>query len=300
MTAVLITGFDGFIGAYLLPFLKLSKKQIIGIHNNDTKHSDIKVIKKDIRRLSSNDIKDDISLIIHLAALTDVDYCQNNANECFDVNVIGTKKILDIALKKNSKVVFVSSSHVFGIPKSNPVKESDPKNPVSIYGKSKLACELLCESYSLSYELDISVVRLFSVYGYKSQGKDVVSKIVSKVFTNDDVNLGNLFPKRDFIYVNDVISAIQLIIKNTRGFSSYNIGMSTSYSISQICDIINRLSGKNLSIKSKRLSTRKIDVKDIRANNNKIKKLGWKPLHTIFSGLSATLEYYKDIDSNNK
>ena len=299
MKTVLVTGYNGFIGSNLIKFLESKGYNILGISNKSTK-STHKHIHKNITKINPLDIKENISLIIHLAALTDVDYCQKNASECFNVNVNGTKKILDIAREKKSKILFVSSSHVFGNPKSNPIKESDLKNPVSIYGKSKLACELLCESYSLSYKLDISIVRLFSVYGLKLHGNDVISKITSKVFTNDNIELGNLFPKRDFIYIRDVSDAIEKILKKSRGFEIYNVGTGKSYSILEITKILQKIGNKKMIYKSIKSLTRKSDVPDTFADNSKIKKLGWKQRTDFFDGLKQTYDWCLNSDSKSR
>lgn len=294
LQTILITGYDGFIGSNLTTFLKSKGYNVIGITNNSG-NSPIKKIRKDITKIISKEIKEKIHYVIHLAAITDVDYCQKNPQKCFEVNVMGTQRILEIAHKKNAKFIFLSSSHVFGKPLRIPIKEDDPKKPISIYGGSKLSGEILCDLYSKNYRMDISIVRLFSVYGKKINGNDVVSKIVNQLSNKNIIKIGNTFPKRDFIYVDDVIHALYLILKKTKGLNSYNIGTGESYSISQICNMLSKILDKKITIKSLKNITRKNDIKNIVADSSKIRKLGWRPKISLNNGLTILSQEIDDL-----
>jgi len=237
-------------------------------------------------------VPQDIDCIIHLAALTDVSYCQNNPVDCFQVNVYGTQNMIEIARKINSKFLYLSTSHVYGIPKALPIKEDHPRNPTSIYSASKLAGEIVCESYANSYDMDVSIIRLFSVYGPKSPEHLVTSRIILQSLKNDSIKLGNLYPKRDFIYIKDVVCAIELVLKKTSGLSTYNIGSGKSYSILELCNVLQKISGRKIRIESIKSKARKNDVNNVISNNSKIRKLGWKPKTYIDSGLKETFEWF--------
>ncbi len=292
---ILITGANGFIGKHLLSEL-LPKNKIIGISlTHDKKTKNYFPLKKNILNLSDKDLQGNIKSIIHLAALTDVENCNKNPSRCFFTNVIGTQKILDIARKKDSKLVYVSTSHVYGIPQQLPISEEHPKNPLSIYASSKLAAENCCEGYSRTYGMDISIVRLFSVYGPNSPNHLVTSRIISQI-KKKSVELGNLKAKRDFVYIDDVIKAILLVLKKSRGFNDYNVGTGKSYSIYHVYSILKKLSGANTSVKSVKSRLRKSDIPDMKANISKIKKLGWEPRISISNGLKM---FYDGYFSNN-
>ena len=294
MQTVLITGYNGFIGSNLTKYLESKGYRIIGISNKTGKLT-TKKICKDITKIVPSDFKEKIHCVIHLAALTNVDYCQKNPQKCFEINVMGTQRILEIARKIQAKFIFVSSSHVFGKPYKIPIMEDDPKKPLSVYGGSKLAGEILCELYSNNYGMDISIIRLFSVYGKKINGNDVISKIFNQLTHQNTIKLGNTFPKRDFIYVSDVIMALFLIMKKTKGFNSYNIGTGKSHSISQICNILSKLSGKKIIPKSVKSISRKNDIKNIVSDSSKIQKLGWKPKIPLNKGLTILLQEKENI-----
>ena len=292
MKNIIVTGHDGFLGSHLVPELQ-KKFNVIGVSKTGYSQK-ITQLKKDICKISYLDFPEKINYIIHLAAITDPIYCQKNPKECFNVNVNGTQNILELARRKDSKIIFFSTSHVYGIPKKLPVKEGDPKHPNSIYSDSKLDAEIICESYSRTYGLDVSIVRLFSVYGPNSSSHLVVNSIINQLLKNKVIQLGNVNSRRDFIYVTDVIQAIKIILKTIHGFNDYNVGTGKSYSILEICEILKKISKKNIPVKSIKSKIRKNDLSKIVCDPTKIQNLGWKSKIGISVGLQKMLEWYKN------
>lgn len=273
---------------------KLVKKyDIVGVSNVGNPTLSIKKIRKDIRKLTIADIPSDVSHIVHLAALSDVVYCQNHPSECFDINVRGTQNLLEISRTIGSKFLFISTSHVYGAPIKLPINENHPVNPTSIYASSKLAGEIISESYAKNYDMDVSIVRLFSVYGSYSPQHLVISKIINQLRTSNVIKLGNLYPKRDFVYVSDVVNALDLIIKKSSGFKILNVGSGKSFSIIEICKILEQIIDKNIIIKSVPVLKRKQEIKDVVSDISKIVKLGWKPNISLRTGLELTSENLK-------
>ena len=291
MRQITITGHNGFLGSNLLLKLISEKYDITGISKTIKKNNSIKQIKRNILNIKDSDIANN-SCIIHLAAITDVAYCEKHPEECYNVNVIATQKILEIARKKNCSLIYPSTSHVYAIPRKLPIKETHPTNAASVYSASKILGEKLCETYSKSYGLNISALRLFSTYGPKNSEYKVESRIITQLLSNRTIKIGNLSPKRDFIYIDDVIRAFQIVIKNLKGFNIYNVGLERSYSIQEICNILKKLSGKKISIVTDKTKLRKNDIKNVVSDCAKIKKLGWKPKISISKGLQLTLDWY--------
>ena len=285
---ILITGHSGFLGQALIKSLK-QKYELIGISRKNF-DSDIVNIKKDIRKINIKDIPEDVNCIIHLAGLTDVYYCQENSSKCFDVNVGGTQNMLEIAKQRKSKFIFISSSHIYGNPKKLPILETQKAKPISNYAYSKLNSEILCESYSKNYNLDVSIARIFSVYGPASPPHHVITKIIKNLINKEKIKLGNLFPKRDFIYIQDVVSAIEILVKKTNGFNIYNIGTGNSSSISDLIEILSKITNKNAEIETDISKIRKNEVKEIRSDISKMIKLGWKPKYDLNKGLKLTVK----------
>ena len=291
MKNIVITGHNGFLGSNLLSKLISNKCKILGISKTIKKNDSIKQIKRNILDIKDSDIPKN-SCIIHLAAITDVVYCEKYPKKCHDVNVIGTQKILEIARKKNCSMIYPSTSHVYGIPKKLPIKETHPTNATSVYSESKIKAEQLCKKFSKSYDLDISILRLFSTYGPKNSEYKVESIIIKQIITKNLIKIGNLSPKRDFIYIDDVINAFQIVSENLKGFNIYNVGSEKSYSIQEICNILKKLNGKKIRMITDKTKLRKNDVKNVVSNCSRIKKLGWKSNVSINEGLELTLNWY--------
>lgn len=293
MKKVLITGHEGFVGSNLVSVLDQKKYQITGLSRVLQKDTNVIQIKKDILRVNDSDVAKN-SIIIHLAAITDIKYCEQHPVECFKVNALGTQNLLELARKKDGGFIYISTSHVYGKPKKLPINEDHPRNAASIYAASKIAGELCCESYSKSYGMDISILRLFSIYGPRSPAHLVTSKIISQMVSNKSIRLGNLYPKRDFVYIVDAVKAIEIVLKKLDGFSIYNVGTGKSHSILEICNILKRLTRSTAPLISTKTYSRKDEINNVISNPSKIKKLGWKPSVTIQKGLQMTLEWYKN------
>ena len=285
---LLITGHNGFIGTHLVNSLNSTQYRLSGISNSLSDNSKIKQIKKDIRKINSSDIKKN-STIIHLASMSDVKSCNSNPEKCFEINVVATQKLLDIARKKDCKIIFASTSHVYGNPEKLPVSENHPTHATSIYAMSKIAGESLCESYSKTYLMDVTVLRFFSVYGPNSPSHLVTSNIISQFLNSDVIKLGNLQPKRDFIYVSDVIDSIHIAMKNLKKFQIFNVGSGNSHSIQEICDMLGKLTNSKKPIRSLKTNKRKVEVQNIISDTSNIRELGWKPTVSIKKGLELTL-----------
>ena len=288
MKKILITGSSGFIGKNLVESL-LSEYEITGLSKKQ-KNSKSEHVTKDISKITSKDFKN-IFCVIHLAAITDLKVCKDFPDQCIATNVLGTQKILESARKNNCKVIYASTSHVYGIPKKLPINETTSTSPTSMYAGSKLAGEILCESYHKQFDMDISIVRIFSVYGPESNNHYVVSNIVEQLKKSNKIKLGNVNSRRDFIFISDVINAFKIILNNINGFNIYNVGAEKSYSIKEICKKFEKLHGKKIIIKSNLKQNSKFDAKNIICDATKLKKLGWKSKISLDEGLKKMYEY---------
>ena len=286
MKKILIIGHSGFLGNNLVEGL-ISEYEVIGLSKH-YKNRKIKEIKKDITQITSNDFKN-IFCVIHLAAITDIKFCEKFPDECFSTNIHGTQKILEYVRKNGCKLIYASTSHVYGNPKKIPISESADTSINSIYSGSKLAAEILCESYAKQFNMDITVSRIFSVYGPGSKKHYVLSNLMSQIQNSNIIKLGNVYSKRDFIFISDVVDAFKILINNLNGFNIYNIGSGKSYSISEVCKITEKLINKKIIILKDSTLTREFDPKNIVSDNSKLKKLGWKPKISLKKGLEKTL-----------
>ncbi|RZD47633.1 MAG: hypothetical protein CXT78_02265 [Thaumarchaeota archaeon] len=290
---ILITGASGFIGSHLIPELSQNNK-IVGIAREKIKSSknftssSLDITKSNLR------IKNDYSDIIHMAAYSDVVFCNLNPVKCYEFNVKSTQKMLEIARKNDSNFIFLSSSHVYGNPKKETISENSSCNPSTHYASSKRMSEILCETYSKTYGLNIRIARIFSVYGPNSPESNLIFNIINQMNNNPKIILGNTSPKRDFIFISDVVNGlIKIINSKKKKFEIYNLGSGKSISIKNLVNNCFIISNKKLKIISSKEKSRKNEIMKIQANICKMKKeFSWKPKISLKEGLEMTYNHY--------
>ena len=282
-----VTGGAGFIGSHIVKMLVEQGHNVTVIDNLHTgKEKNLESIKDRIifvkgSILDNNvleDITQNIDGVFHQAALASVQDSFVKPNEYNDVNVNGTENILRLAKKNRFKIVYASSSSVYGNPKRIPIKESDDKNPINPYAETKLKKEELAVKYS---KMGVKVIglRYFNVFG-KGQSNEYAG--VLKLFLERIRN--ELPPKingdgtqfRDFVYVKDVADANIMAMESKINHDFFNVGTNTSITILDLANTIIKFSG--LDIKPIFNPALKGDVKETIANVDFIKeKIGWEP-----------------------
>ena len=283
----LVTGGAGFIGSNITKKLVGEGEDVTVIDNLITgkeKNLDsvidkITFLKGDI--LDKNlleDITNDVDGVFHQAALASVQDSFSNPEEYHNVNVNGTENILKLAKKNNFKVVYASSSSVYGNPERIPIKESDSKNPINPYAETKLKKEELATKYA-GIGVKVIGLRYFNVFG-KGQSKEYAG--VLKLFL-ERIRDG-LPPKingdgtqfRDFVYVEDVADANIMSMDSKINHEFFNVGTNTSITILDLAKTIIKFSG--LDIEPIFGPALKGDVKRTIADIDLIKeKIGWEP-----------------------
>ena len=255
-----VTGGAGFIGSHLAEELVEQGNQVTIIDNLNTgKEKNLERIKKKIDFIKGdildeeliNEITQDVNGVFHQAALASVQDSFTKPDEYHKVNVIGTKNIFESSKKNNFKVVYASSSSVYGNPEHIPIRESDTKNPFNPYAETKLKDEELAMKYA-SEGVEIIGLRYFNVFG-KRQSKeyagviklflDQIKKKESPVVNGD----GTQF--RDFVHVSDVVNANILSMNSKIKHAFYNVGTNSSITILDLAKSIIKSSGLKLEPK---------------------------------------------------
>ena len=251
----IVTGGAGFIGNNIVRQLLKQNHTPIVIDNlyrgniENISSLDVEFHKIDIRDFNQlRDILKNSDGIFHEPALTDVQESFTRQQEYIDVNVKGTENIFKIAKEFDLKVVYASSSSVYGNPKKNPIVENSERNPINPYGKTKLEDEFLAEKYSKD-KVSIIGLRYFNVYG-KGQTDSyagVITKFINRLKQGKSpIIFGSGTQLRDFIFVEDValanIAAMQSNVKK----EFFNIGTGITTSIQQLAKIMIELSGLKL------------------------------------------------------
>ena len=319
---ILITGGLGFIGSNLTKYL-LSKKNIkkiiiidsfqgtslknideftqykyyssIGAYKNTSNR--VIVVRGDIKNTkSANIITKNIDYVVHLAAESGVDVSVTNPSKSFKNNVIGAFNYLDACRMNNVKrFIFASSGAVFGEQKP-PLKEDMIKSPISPYGSSKLTVETYAETFTKVFDLKATVLRFSNAYGRYSQHKNsVISKFIKLANMNEKLTInGDGNHTRDFIHVNDIVSAIYLSFKDKNDFSVYHVSTGIETSLKELIRLFRNCYEKyNISIKIENTKARIGDMKKNYSSSLKIKKsLGWSCDTKLKEGINDTIAWF--------
>ena len=291
----IVTGGAGFIGSKIVRSLLRDKNSVTVIDNLHTGKiqnlqnvfDEIEFVKADIRNYDDmKKIITDFDGIFHEAALTLVQESFKKQNEYNEVNVIGTENIFKIAHEKNIKVVFASSSSIYGNVSKIPIEETFPKNPINPYGITKLKDEKIAEKY-VKMNLDVIGLRYFNVYGVGQTGSyaGVITKFVNRLKEKKPPQIyGDGNQIRDFIFVEDVAEANIAAMKSKIKLGFFNIGTGIGTTVKQLADMLIEISGEDIS--PIYLESLEGDVKFSQANISLTEKiLKWKFQMSLKSGL---------------
>lgn len=304
---ILVTGGAGFIGSHLVDNL-LSRGDDVVVYDNfspyysgkekniqkhvDSKNKNFKLVRADILDFASlSDAVSGCDAVAHLAAQPGVRYSLEHASEVAKINVDGTVNVLEACVKNNvKKIVFGSSSSVYGDVEKLPAREEYACNPISPYGASKLAGEKFCECYSRVHGLSIPMLRFFTVYGPRQRPDMGIHKFVKAVVEGGEITVfGGGQQTRDFTFVSDIVEGILLAVDKKVATTPINLGGGNNISVNDLVKAVEEASGRKARIKN--VEWQKGDVKDTLASNEKAGKLlGWKPKVKIRDGLK---EYVK-------
>lgn len=283
----IVTGGAGFIGSHIVAHLLKNNHQVTVIDNfhsgkieNIAAFGDkIKILRIDILDYDKlrNAVKNSDG-VFHEAALTLVQESFTKQKEYHNVNVVGTENIFKLAKEFGFKVVYASSSSVYGDTIKIPIKEDFERKPLNPYGNTKLEDEYLAEKYS---KLGVHIIglRYFNVYGPRQNiaYAGVITKFLENIANRKDLVIyGDGLQIRDFVHVEDVAKANLMAMESKANFAFVNVGTGTTISINDLADIMIKASG--LKIKAVHNPPLEGDVRASQADISLAKKLlGWKP-----------------------
>ena len=284
---ILVTGGAGFIGSHIAEYLVQRGDDVTVLDNLNTGRKENLAKINDKINFVNGDIRDsklleklvsDTAGVFHEAALASVQDSFNMKDEYFDVNVNGTENIFKLAKEYGFKVVYASSSSVYGNPKKIPINEDDDRKPINPYAETKLDGEVLAKKYS---EMGVKVIglRYFNVFG-KRQSKEYAGVI--KLFLHNiqqkkspKIN-GDGLQTRDFVHIDDVVKANILAMDSNIDYKFLNVGSGLPISILDLANLVIDASG--LSLKPIYCPALSGDIKTTQADLTSIKKLlGWQP-----------------------
>ena len=309
MLKLLITGGLGFIGSNLVDSLSKKNHKIKILTKTFSKKNNIKnsydkvEIEKinltNFKRLGQIIEKFKPDIIIHLAGNTSHSKSFEEPLEDIDSNSKTTlfmlEKIRELGL--SCKFVLGSTFIVIGKPTKLPATESTPCNPTTIYGTNKLASEHFCKIYHDVYGLDTVIFRITNSYGPREQvisTKNAVNFLIHEAFNRKEIsiyNKGKFF--RDFIYIDDVVSGINVILKKGKSGELYWISSGKKTWFYEFANILEKNTNCKVVYPKTPTYTKKVDVGNFIVNNVKLRKLGWSPKISINVGIKKTLDYFQ-------
>ncbi|MGB9627057.1 MAG: GDP-mannose 4,6-dehydratase [Thermodesulfobacteriota bacterium] len=315
MKTVLVTGGAGFIGSHLCRRLLREGFRVICFDNFDSFYDpNIKIkniegltetypglfelIPGDIRNLEhlrEAFQKNKINLVIHLAARAGVRPSIEHPLLYHDVNIRGTITLLEVCKEFGIKdFIFASSSSVYGENQRIPFSEEDPDiQPISPYGVTKRAGELLCYAYHHLYGMNIACLRIFTAYGPRQRPEMAIHRFTRLIDLGEVIPIyGDGSSRRDYTYIDDLIEGIIATISHTKGFEIYNLGESQTTSLIELVKLIEETFGKKANIEM--LASQPGDVSITYANITKATRiLGYQPRVKIEEGINRFIEWYK-------
>ncbi|MEM4204713.1 MAG: SDR family NAD(P)-dependent oxidoreductase [Candidatus Methanomethylicaceae archaeon] len=306
---ILVTGGAGFIGARLVEALikrgklvkifdDLSSGRISNI-SHLIKTGAVEFIKGDVRDFSAvKKAGSGCDIIYHLAAQSLVPFSMERPDIDMDINIKGTLNVLMAAKDLMSKVVFTSSSTVYGNVVRIPTPEDEVLIPYSFYGLSKMAAEHYCRIYSEHFNVPTVILRLFNVYGpgnNKGLMIDLYRKLLRDQKKLELLGTGNQL--KDYLYIDDAVDALLLAPDKARcKGEAYNIGSGESFTVFQIAEFMLEILGlRGVEIFARGGKAWLGDVELTRPDVSKAERdLGWKAKIDIKEGLTKTIMWFEE------
>jgi UDP-glucuronate 4-epimerase len=290
----LVTGAAGFIGSQLAEALVAGGHDVVGI-DSFTDYYDVAEKERnadglDMRRVDLADERldlADVDGVFHLAGQPGV----RSFGEAFPLyvrrNVMATQKVFEACADAGVRVVYASSSSVYGDAETYPTPEDVIPRPLSPYGITKLACEELAYAYGRNFGLDAVALRYFTVYGPRQRPDMFFRRVCERLLDGGTFEIyGTGEQTRSFTYVDDVIAATCSAMEKAPSGTTYNVGGGQEASMLGAIEILEEVSGRTLAVR--RVGAAQGDMARTNADISRIRdELGWKPQTSLRNGLQA-------------
>ncbi len=311
---VFITGVAGFIGSHVAEAFLRRGDAVVGLDNFDpfypraVKERNVAALSASPGfRLVEGDIRDPAALsrwgregtpevIVHLAAKAGVRPSVADPAGYADVNVVGTSRVLCFARDRGvARVLFASSSSVYGGNEKVPFSEDDPvDHPVSPYAATKKAGELLCDTFARLYGMNIASLRFFTVYGPRQRPEMAIHKFTRQIFEGKEVGLfGDGATRRDYTYIDDIVEGVMGALAAPPGHRIYNLGESATISLGDLVSLLEKTIG--LPAKRKYLPLQPGDVPVTYADISRARaEIGYDPKTPVAEGVTKFVAWFRE------
>ena len=307
---IIITGGAGFVGSHLCDSLISNGHQVIIFVREPNKNQNIhhildKITIENVDVTNSTLLEEKIleikpDVIFHLAGQTSHKLSFDNPIYDLDANTKSTLTILETLRKAKFVCRFILGSTfvVIGKPQSLPITETSQCNPTSIYGANRLTSEYYCKIFNQLYDLDTLIFRITNSFGPREQSltptKNAINFLIHHAFEGKEItiyNEGKFF--RDVIYIDDVISALNVLMNKGKKGELYWISSNKKTWFHEIGKILEDKTNGIVIYGDATEYNKKVDVGNFLVDNSKLKLLGWNPKTSIEDGISKTIESFK-------
>jgi nucleoside-diphosphate-sugar epimerase len=275
---ILVTGASGFIGSHLVPRLRAEGHHVVAVDSS----------AGDVADASTWESLPRTDVVIHLAARSFVPDSWRDPAAYIRSNTLGTVGALDYCRTPGARLVFLSS-YMYGEPERLPIDESAPVVVRNPYALSKQLAEDACRFYADAYGVAVTVLRPFNVYGSGQNEPFLIPFVVRQVGDGRVIRVKDLGPKRDYVYVKDVVDAVVRAAEQAGGFCVYNVGSGASHSVDELIAEIQAVRGTALPVEADG-ERRKDEIMETVADISAARQaLGWSPRFSLRAGLEDML-----------
>jgi UDP-glucose 4-epimerase len=312
---VLVTGADGFIGSHVVEAVLAAggRARAFCLYNSFGRAGWLEesapfqeALAAGTAELLLGDVRDPefvdaavegSDVVLHLAALIAIPYSYVAPRSYVDTNVHGTLNVLEAVRRHRvARMVHTSTSEVYGTPESVPITEAHPLRGQSPYSATKIAADKLCESFALSFETPVTVLRPFNTYGPRQSARAVIPTVLGQLLAGSStLRLGSTSPKRDFTFVTDTAAGfVRAAVADVEPGETIQLGTGTTYSIGEVVQLCVEVTGREAEVVT--------DEERVRPANSEVevllsdpahaaRRLGWSPTVELADGLRRTAEW---------
>lgn len=297
---ILVTGGSGFIGRHVVATLRDQGHQVRVVDLQPHVDPEVDLVQGDIAdpEVMESAYEGGFDGVVHLAAVTSVLRSMEHPELTFRTNVQGTHRVLEGARAAGVRsLVFASTGGAITGPMEEPlITERAQLRPMTPYGATKAAGEMLMSAYTSVYDVRCTAIRLTNAYGPGMQAKDsIVARLMRAI------RLGNTFEVygdgrqvRDYVHVTDIAAAAQLALTDERWSGPVLIGTGTSLSVLEVVDVVRKTTGAELPIKHG--PAKPGEMPAVIVDNGRARSLGWEPQFDFAEGVAGVWEEWKVID----
>ena len=306
-----VTGCAGFIGSHLSERLLTDGWSVVGIDSiaptYDTfgrrrmasslaAHPSFEFIEGNLNRIDLSPHVLEADVVFHLAARPGVRASWKDFAQVSDANILATQRVLaSLSHSPETRLVFSSSSSVYGQAMEFPVNEDRPLSPISPYGVSKVSCEALLSAYAGQFGLTATSLRYFTVYGPRQRSDMAFTRWIGRIFHGEPIRVfGDGTAVRDFTYVSDVVEAtVRAGEDRNPGHDIYNVAGGSPVTLGEVFEILRNLTERDFELVHEEPALG--DPQRTGGDTTAISRaLGWKPSISLEAGLRAQVAWYRD------